>query len=295
MRFLLFGLALAAASAADYELIIRNARVLDGTGNPWYVADVGIHAGKIDAIGRLNNRTADRTIDAAQRILSPGFIDVHTHIESGIEKVPRGDNYLLDGVTTLVTGNCGSSILDLGGWFRKLETLRIGLNIASLIGHNTVRAEVIGTSFQKASDPEIEQMQRLVDRGMADGAVGFSTGLIYIPGTYSDTREVVALAASAVNGCDYCLAAHEFFGGKTGLTAAELAAARAGTLSAVARLAREVTEQRGQLHDEQLQAARAAGLDDARIVEVVAQVSLLTLTNYLNNLAATEVDFPPAA
>ncbi len=197
MRFLLFGFALAAASAADYELIIRNARVLDGTGNPWYVADVGIHAGKIDAIGRLNNRTADRTIDAAQRILSPGFIDVHTHVESGIEKVPRGDNYLLDGVTTVVTGNCGSSILDLGGWFRKLEALRIGLNIASLIGHNTVRAEVIGTSFQKAADRDIEQMQRLVDRGMADGAVGFSTGLIYIPGTYSDTREVVALAKSA--------------------------------------------------------------------------------------------------
>lgn len=114
-------------------------------------------------------------------------------------------------------------------------------------------------------------------------------------GLSAQEREVVALAASAVNGCDYCLAAHEFFGGKTGLTAAELAAARAGTLSAVARLAREVTEQRGQLRDEQLQAARVAGLDDARIVEVVAQVSLLTLTNYLNNLAATEVDFPPVA
>lgn len=107
-------------------------------------------------------------------------------------------------------------------------------------------------------------------------------------------REVVALAASQVNGCDYCLAAHSHFGAKAGLDAEAIAAARAGNLDAVAALARAVTQERGQISDEQLHAARQAGLDDARIVEVVAQVALLTLTNYLNNVARTAVDFPPA-
>lgn len=183
--------------AADYDVVFRNTRVVDGTGNPWYTADVAIRDGRIAAIGHMNGKTADRTIDANGRVLAPGFIDVHTHIEGGLEKVPRGDNYLLDGVTTVVTGNCGGSFLDLATWFQKIEELKIGLNVASLIGHNTVRAEVMGTSLRKATDEEIVRMQELVEKGMRDGAVGLSTGLIYIPGTYSDTREVVALAKAA--------------------------------------------------------------------------------------------------
>jgi N-acyl-D-amino-acid deacylase len=190
-------LASAAVSAADFDILIRDARVIDGTGNPWFAADVGIKNGQIASIGRLGSKTADRVIDAGKRVLSPGFIDVHTHIEGGIEKVPRGDNYLLDGVTTVVTGNCGGSRLDLASWFKQLESTGIGLNVASLIGHNTIRAEVMGTSFKKANDDEIRRMQVLVEKGMRDGAVGLSTGLIYIPGTYSDTREVVALAQAA--------------------------------------------------------------------------------------------------
>lgn len=107
-------------------------------------------------------------------------------------------------------------------------------------------------------------------------------------------REVVALAASEVNSCDYCVAAHSFFGDKAGLDAAALLAARAGTLDGVAALARAVALSRGRISDEQLAEAREAGLDDARIIDVIAQVSLLTLTNYLNNVAMTEIDFPPA-
>lgn len=106
-------------------------------------------------------------------------------------------------------------------------------------------------------------------------------------------REVAALAASEVNGCEYCVAAHSFFGGKAGLDDDALMAARAGTLNGVAALARAVTLSRGQVSDAQLVAAREAGLDDARIVDVIAQVSLLTLTNYLNNVAKTDIDFPP--
>ena len=183
--------------AADYDLLIRHARVVDGTGNPWYRADVGVSSGKIAAIGNLSQATAGRTIDAKDRVLAPGFIDVHTHVEGGVEKVPGGDNYLMDGVTTVVTGNCGGSEPDLAAFFTRLEKLKIGLNLASLYGHNTVRREVMGTANRQATADEIARMTGLVEKNMRAGAVGFSTGLIYIPGTYANTEEIVALAKTA--------------------------------------------------------------------------------------------------
>jgi N-acyl-D-amino-acid deacylase len=184
-------------AATDYDLLIRNARIVDGTGNPWFYSDIGIKDGKIAAIGKLDNRSATRTIDAAHRVVAPGFIDVHTHVEGEIDRVPRADNFLLDGVTTIVTGNCGGSRLNLADWFGKLEKQGLGINLASFVGHNTVRSEVMGTANRLATPAEIERMQAVVDKAMRDGAVGFSTGLIYIPGTYSNTAEVVALAKAA--------------------------------------------------------------------------------------------------
>ena len=183
--------------AADYDILIRNARIVDGTGNPWFRASVGIRGDRIAGIGRLDGKTGLRTIDAGNRVVAPGFIDVHTHIESTVEKVPRGDNFLLDGVTTVVTGNCGGSKVNLAEWFDQLERLGLGLNVASLIGHNSVRREVMGTSQRKPTPEEMKRMEALVERAMREGAVGFSTGLIYIPGTYSDKAEVVALAKAA--------------------------------------------------------------------------------------------------
>lgn len=187
----------AVAFAADFDFLIRNGRVVDGSGNPWFRADVGVKDGRIAAIGNLTGKTADKSIDAAGRVVAPGFIDVHTHVEGAVELNPMGANYLLDGVTTIVTGNCGGSRVDLKAWFERLESLKLGLNLATLIGHNSVRREVMGTSNRLANDEEIAKMQALVDQAMRDGAVGFSTGLIYIPGTYSDTREVVALGKAA--------------------------------------------------------------------------------------------------
>ncbi len=108
-------------------------------------------------------------------------------------------------------------------------------------------------------------------------------------------REVVALATSEINGCDYCIAAHSFFGAKSGLSEEDIRQARSGTLSAIAALAHQITESRGQLSDAQIASAPEAGLTDSKIVEVVAQVTLVTLTNYLNNIAATDIDFPPSA
>jgi N-acyl-D-amino-acid deacylase len=183
--------------AADYDLLIRNARVVDGAGNPWFRADVAVKDGRIAAIGRLGEAGARRVVDAQGRVVAPGFIDIHTHVEDGVEKVPGGDNYVMDGVTSVVTGNCGGSVDDLGAWFAKIEKIGLGLNVASLIGHNTVRRQVMGTENRQASPEEIVKMQALVEKGMTDGAVGFSTGLIYIPGTYANTAEVVALAQAA--------------------------------------------------------------------------------------------------
>lgn len=195
------GLMLLAAAlplfAADYEILIRNARVIDGSGNPWYTADVGVRAGKIAAIGKLEHATANRVVDAGGRVLAPGFIDVHTHVESSVEKIPTADNYVTDGVTTIVTGNCGGSVVNLPEFFDQLEKAGLGINLATLVGHNSVRREVMGTVNRTATPEEIASMQELVAKAMRDGAVGFSTGLIYIPGIYADTAEVVALAKAA--------------------------------------------------------------------------------------------------
>lgn len=186
-----------ALQAADFDVLITNARVVDGAGNPWYKADIGVTGGRIQSVGNLKGKTAGTTIDAANRVVTPGFIDVHTHVEGAVELNPMGANYLLDGVTTIVTGNCGGSRVNLREWFERLEKIKLGLNLATLIGHNSVRSEVMGRANRLATDEEIVRMQALVDQAMRDGAVVFSTGLIYIPGTYSDTREVVALAKAA--------------------------------------------------------------------------------------------------
>jgi len=189
-----------ALAQGGYDLVIRNGRVIDGSGNPWYAAEVGIRDGRIAAIGRLCDTGgcgAKREIDAHGMIVSPGFIDVHTHSESGIRKVPTADNYIFDGVTSVITGNCGGSELDLGKFFAELRQTGISINLGSLIGHNTVRSAVLGAEQRDPTADEQARMESLVEQAMLQGAVGFSTGLIYVPGTYAKTPEVVALARVA--------------------------------------------------------------------------------------------------
>jgi len=188
-------------SGADrVDLLIRNARVIDGTGSPWFASDVAVDDGRIVALAPSIDVEADDVIDAAGRILAPGFIDVHTHVEasesrSGLEGLPRADNFLLDGVTTIVTGNCGGSEVDVAAYRSRLEGL--GINVATLIGHNSVRRAVMGYDDRAPTDRELAEMQSLVEQAMRDGAVGLSTGLLYVPGTYATTDEVVALAQAA--------------------------------------------------------------------------------------------------
>ncbi|MEJ7692895.1 D-aminoacylase [Daejeonella sp.] len=179
------------------DIIIRNGKVLDGTGNSWFYGDVAIKDGKILKVGYLNGLKATKIIDAKGLIVAPGFIDVHGHIEKDIITTPDAANYILDGVTTVITGNCGGSEEDIRGYLRLVDSIRPSINIASLIGHNTVRAQVMQRANRAPTTAEQTRMDDLVARAMKDGAVGLSTGLIYIPGTFAKTEEVVSLAKAA--------------------------------------------------------------------------------------------------
>ncbi len=190
-------LGLSPAAAQEYDLVIRNARIVDGTGNPWFPGEVAVKRGRIVAVERSGLAPGAREIDAAGMVLAPGFIDVHTHIESSIFRIPEADNFLFDGVTTVVTGNCGGSALPLGDFFRRLEEARPGVNVASLIGHNTVRTAVLGSANVQPTPTQLASMKQLVSEAMQEGAVGLSTGLIYLPGLFAKTDEVVSLARVA--------------------------------------------------------------------------------------------------
>lgn len=179
------------------DILIKNGRIIDGTGNSWFYGDIAIRKGKIQAVGNLGKIKSKQVIDAQQMIISPGFIDVHTHIEGDEKKTPTADNFIHDGVTTVITGNCGSSNLNIRKYFKFLDSLKLSVNVATFIGHNDVREAVMGTANREPSPAELTKMEGLVEKAMKDGAVGFSTGLIYIPGTYAKTDEVISLAKVA--------------------------------------------------------------------------------------------------
>ncbi|MBS1592004.1 MAG: D-aminoacylase [Bacteroidetes bacterium] len=183
--------------AQQADILIKNGKILNGSGNSWFYGDIAIKGEKIIAIGHLNNYTSSKTIDATGLIVAPGFIDVHTHIEGDEKKNPTADNFIYDGVTTVITGNCGSSEVDLKKYFSFIDSLHLSINVASLIGHNDVRKAVMGRAMRDPNENEMKKMEAIVEQAMKDGAVGFSTGLIYIPGTYSKTDEVINLAKAA--------------------------------------------------------------------------------------------------
>ena len=181
-------------SYSQYDILIKNGRIIDGTGNSWYRADIAVKDGKIAAIGRLTSATATETVDAKGWIIAPGFIDVHAHIENSVFEKPTADNYIYDGVTTVITGNCGGSADDLKKFFFRLDSMHTSINVASLYGHNTIRRLAMGLENRPATTEELLKMQQLMEQAMKDGAVGLSTGLIYLPGMYANTEEVVTIA-----------------------------------------------------------------------------------------------------
>lgn len=182
----------------QYDAIIKNGKIIDGTGNSWYYSDIAVKDGKIASIQKnISSVTAGKIIDATGLIVAPGFIDVHTHIEENELQTPTADNFIYDGVTTVITGNCGSSNTDIKKYLTWIDSLELSVNVATLIGHNDVRKTVMGRAKRDATDQELAQMEKLVAKAMQDGAVGLSTGLIYIPGTYTKTAEIVRLAKIA--------------------------------------------------------------------------------------------------
>ena len=183
----------------SFDVIIHRARVMDGRGNPWVRADIGIRGDRIVAVGKLDGATATTTIDAADRVLAPGFIDVHSHAGESLtrEALRPAAPMLAQGVTTIVVNPDGGGPVDLAAQRRALEEGGIGVNVGLLIGHGSVRRSVLGLERRDPRPDELARMEQLVSRAMDDGAFGLSSGLFYSPGRFARTEEVIALARVA--------------------------------------------------------------------------------------------------
>lgn len=205
----------------SFDLVIKNGRIVDGCGNPWLGQDLGIKRGKIEKIGEIAEETADRTIDAAGLVVAPGFIAIHSHDDVVFFEDPLNKAKLQQGVTTVVNGNCGVSVapvnretipflnqytaeiqmqLDFTKWrsfaefLDRLEQIPTGMNVASLVGHGALRIAVMGFDSRRPTAGELAEMKNLLAQSMEEGAFGMSTGLIYPPGAYSETEELVELS-----------------------------------------------------------------------------------------------------
>ena len=181
----------------EYDIIIHNGRLIDGSGNPWYGADVGILNDRITKIADLSEAKANLVIDASGLIVSPGFIDPHTHALRGIFDVPNAESALLQGVTTLTEGNDGSSPFPIGGHFQDILEKKISPNWGVFVGQGTIRSAVIGSEEREPNDEEMIRMKNMVRQAMEEGALGISTGLFYVPGSFSSTEEIIELAEVA--------------------------------------------------------------------------------------------------
>ena len=203
-----------------FDILIRNGHVLDGTGAPARVADVGIREAAIMHVGRSRNPKAERTIDASGKYVAPGFIDIHTHSDVGILVEPTAECAVRQGVTTHVIGNCGDSPAPISDEYRDLAVRRfeyysgasdwtwssyeqyldfmerrgVGINVAGLVGHGAIRLAVMGFDERPPTSAELNRMREHVDEAMRSGAFGMSTGLVYPPGCFAGTDEIIELA-----------------------------------------------------------------------------------------------------
>ncbi len=182
-----------------FDILIKNGKIVDGGGNPWFYGDIGITGDTITEIGDLTGKTADKTIDAKGLVVSPGFIDMHTHCDNGLGEVDSKANlnYLIQGTTTVVTGACGSGTFKVAEIKDKWEKQGIGTNAVHLVGFGLVREEVMGLEPREPTPEELEKMKSLVRQAMKEGAWGITTGLEYIPGRYASTEEVIELTKVA--------------------------------------------------------------------------------------------------
>jgi N-acyl-D-amino-acid deacylase len=208
----------------QFDVLITKGQVIDGTGNPSFRADIGIQDGKISRIRRsLDSAKVKKVIDASEMIVCPGFIDVHTHDDLYVISKPSADEKIVQGITTVVTGNCGFSpapflrnsgetlqsfsgilggaeilhkfhdVVTFGDYQEIVKECHPGINVASLVGNITIRINAMGHDMREPTDTELEIMRKLVSEAMADGAIGLSSGLIYAPGSYAQTDELIEL------------------------------------------------------------------------------------------------------
>ncbi|HPI79805.1 MAG: D-aminoacylase [Cyclobacteriaceae bacterium] len=179
-----------------FDTVIRNARVVDGSGKPSFTADVGINADTIAAVGDLSKATAKQEIDATGLVLSPGFIDTHSHHDWGMFEARDVAALASQGVTTMIIGQDGGSRFPIAVLLRRLDSLPVAINVGSYTGHNTLRRMTMGDKYQREATPEeVGQMKKMLAQDMENGSLGLSTGLEYDPGIYSNEDEVVQLAA----------------------------------------------------------------------------------------------------
>jgi len=203
---------------SQYNIIIKNGMIIDGSGAQAFKEDIGIVGDKIVAIGDLKNATADTIIDASGLVVSPGFIDIHTHTDIELMVNPNADSKILQGVTTEVSGNCGYSPFplndmdfnelesnvfekygfhvtwrDTAGFLRTLEDKKISINYATFTGHGNLRSHVVGKNDIQAIPDQLKKMKNVLEHSMAEGSFGLSTGLEYAPGSYASTEELIEL------------------------------------------------------------------------------------------------------
>lgn len=201
-----------------YDLLIKNVRVIDGTGNPWFKADVGVKSGKVAAVGNLADAQAARIIDGAGLVASPGFIDIHTHSEFPLMIDGHAQSKVRQGVTLEITNNCGGWAAplegvaldqarrnaqryqpgfeidwkDMNGFMERLQKQGVSVNVGCLVGHGAVRASVFGFEDRAPTTEELNKMLRLIEESMEAGCFGMSTGIYYAPGSYASLEEIAA-------------------------------------------------------------------------------------------------------
>lgn len=185
--------------SVEADVVIRGATLFDGSGAPGRMGDLAIRGERIVAVGEFKTAGQPRVVDGSGLFVAPGFIDLHTHSDTALTLTSTRSNlcYLTQGVTTVVTGNCGSGPVNVAEYFKTMETGGIGSNVIHQVPHNNVRQQVMKNANRAPTADELKQMETLVDQAMKDGAWGLSTGLIYTPGSYSKTDELITLAKIA--------------------------------------------------------------------------------------------------
>ena len=188
---------LAGAQDPDYDVILSGGHVLDGTGNPWFQADVAVEDGRIAAVGSLEDASAERVVDVSGQIVAPGFIDIHSHAGGSLTEddpeLRAAPNLVHQGITTVVINQDGRSPWPIREQREALEETDFGPNVLQMVGHGPIRQEAMDETDREATEEEVEEMRRLTRQAMEEGAVGVSAALEYNPGRYAETDELVAV------------------------------------------------------------------------------------------------------